>query len=577
MKNNREENNLGNTYLDVSCSLSNKIWRQRSADEQLIEKMKKSSGINSILARILISRGILPSETRNYLNPSIRDDLPDPMMLTDMEKASNRLAKAISTKENIAIFGDYDVDGATSSALLYRFISSAGHRSSIYIPDRVVEGYGPNIPAFKELIKNGITLLITVDCGIASFEPLLFAKEEGLDVIVVDHHMAQNKLPKAFGIINPNRTDDKSGLGMLAAVGVSFMLVVATNRCLRIKGFYNQFIKEPNLIMLLDLVALGTICDLVPLIGLNRTFVIKGLEVMNLKNNKGLNALSDISNIKEQISVYHTGFILGPRINAGGRVGQPNLGSRLLTTADNYEAMQISTLLDQYNNKRKEIEENVFQEAIEKVERNRDMLSDSLFLIVEGDNWHEGVIGIVASRLVEKYSMPSIVISLNGKNSKGSARSLPGLDIGHIIGLAKKENIIKKGGGHPIAAGLEISKEKINLLSTFITNIISKNISLNKHVNEYFIDGILTTSGVTNELYTSFQAAGPFGIGNMEPRFVISNVNIIYAQTVGKNHVSAKILDSSGTHLKAIAFRSVNTPLGDAILKKKKMHLAGKL
>ena len=576
MNNSNYNTYLSNAFLDVNCSLSNKVWKERSADNNLIEEMKNKSGITSSLAKILVSRGIMTSEIETYLNPKLRKDLPDPKVLTDMEKASIRFANAIIEKENIAIYGDYDVDGATSSALLNRFISSLGHSANVYIPDRVNEGYGPNISAFKKLIKNGVSLIITVDCGIAAFEPLLFAKNKGLDVIVVDHHMAQDKLPEAFSIINPNRKDDKSKLGMLAAVGVSFMLTIATNTYLRQKNYYSRTIKEPDLLMLLDLVALGTICDLVPLVGLNRTFVVKGLEVMNLKNNLGLNALSKITKIKEKINTYHAGFILGPRINAGGRVGEPDLGARLLATSDNYEAMQLSTLLDQYNIKRKDIEDNVFQEAVNKVENEKNFL-DNLFIIVKGSNWHEGVIGIVASRLVEKYSKPSIVISTNGENAKGSARSIPGIDIGYLISIAKQKNIIEKGGGHPMAAGLEVLNRKINQFSKFMNKSKIENNYYVEDLNEYFIDSIITTSGATKELYTSFQSAGPFGVGNREPRFAISNVNIIYSQIVGKNHIVARISDSSGNYLKAIAFRSLNTPLGDAILQKRNMHLVGRL
>ena len=441
-----------------SISVTGKNWILKKFDQEKLIYLKENFLLDEITAKLLTLRNIEKEEVNNFLNPSIRNFLPDPNELLDMEKSSLRTLQAIKQKEKIGIFGDYDVDGATSTALLGKFFEELNLKYEIYIPDRKSEGYGPSIRGFKDLIKNNVKIIFTVDCGTLSFEAIDYAKNNNIDVIVLDHHQSEIKLPKAYSIINPNRLDDKSNLKYLCAAGVSFMFLVSINRLLRSKNwFLKNSINEPNLINYLDLVSLGTICDVVPLIGLNRAIVKQGLKILRAKKNLGLKTLLDICKIESSPSIYHLGYILGPRINAGGRVGKCSHGANLLLNSNPKEVFKIASELEEYNKERKVLEKDLVDKVLEKT--NID-LNDPI-LVLHGIGWHEGVIGIVASRIKDKYNKPTIVISIKNGVGKASARSIIGFDIGSIIIAAAQKNILIKGGGHKMAAGFSIEVTKL--------------------------------------------------------------------------------------------------------------------
>ena len=551
-------------------SVNNKQWLIKDIDNLKVSKLIQDLDINDLLARFICSRGIKLENAEVFLNPSLKKQIPSPFSMSDMNEGVNRISKAVINNERIAIFGDYDVDGATSSAALYKILESFGSKPLIYIPDRIKEGYGPSIKAFKYLKEENIDLVITVDCGMTAFEEVDFANSINLDVIIVDHHTPEAKIPEALAVINPNRLDDNSNLGMLAAVGVVFMLIGA----LKIKLINLNYIKDtegPNLSNILDLVALGTICDVVPLIGPNRALVSQGLKVMSKKNNIGIKALFEISGIEEFPKVFHAGFILGPRINAGGRVGESELGSKLLITNNEVEAKNISFKLNDFNEQRKKIENEVIEEAKEMAYLN----NDSKVLVLHNKNWHIGVIGIVASRIVEFFNKPAIIISENGQLSKGSGRSVPGVDIGKLITSAKQLGILENGGGHPMACGLTIDSKKILELNTFLNN--RANIKNKNNENIHWIDMPIAVKGASVQMMSQFKNAEPFGPGNSEPIFIIKNALVFNSKIVGEKHIRCDISDSSNARISAIAFRSVETELGKTILKNNNMHVIGKL
>jgi len=551
-------------------SVNNKKWSLRAIEERKVNKLIQDLEISDFLARFVSSRNIEIDKAEDFINPSIRKQLPSPLLLKDMTLAINRISKAFINNENIAIFGDYDVDGATSSAVLYKSFKLFGNEPIIYIPDRLKEGYGPNIKALKKLKEQGIDLVITVDCGMTSFKELDYAKDINLDVIVVDHHAPEAKLPEAIAVINPNRIDDNTGLGMLAAVGVSFMLVGALKSKLIEINYINEN-NAPNLSFLLDLVALGTICDVVPLIGANRALVKQGLRVMSKKQNNGINALFEVSEIEDIPSVFHAGFLLGPRINAGGRVGKPSLGAKLLTTDNKNEAREISYHLNSLNEERKKLEADVLYEA----KTLALSFESNEILVLSNKNWHIGVIGIVASRIVELYNKPTIIITEDGKNSKGSGRSVSGKDIGKLITSAKQSDIIFNGGGHPMACGLTMDETKINDLRQFLNKNNKSKIRDNKTI--YWIDLAISVSGAIPDLIKQLKLAEPFGAGNPEPKFIIKNVNLFNSKIVGENHVKCTLTDSSNSRIDAIAFRCIGTPLGKSLLNNYNAHVIGKL
>lgn len=562
-------------FLGVDCSLGGRRWIASAIDERLAQALSQRLALPDLVGRVLASRQIGLEEAPVFLNPTLRDLLPDPFHLKDMDRAVERLVAAVSKGETIGIFGDYDVDGATSSALLTRFFQALGVGVLVHIPDRMIEGYGPNAPALLSLKERGAGLVVTVDCGVTAFEPLAAAAEAGLDVIVIDHHEAEAALPQAYAVVNPNRMDETSPHGHLAAVGVAFLLTVALNKGLRDAGWYADH-KAPDLMQWLDIVALGTVCDVVPLVGVNRALVTQGLKVMARRNNPGLASLADVGGVKEKPEAYHLGYVMGPRVNAGGRVGQADLGVRLLTSDSPAEALGLAQQLDGYNKDRQEIEAHVLLQAIEQVESRPD---DGLPLILAvGQDWHPGVIGIIASRLKERYNRPACVIALEGAEGKGSGRSVRGMDLGAAVIAARQAGLLLKGGGHAMAAGFTVASDRVDELRAFLGERLAAQLA-SPLVPVLELDGAIDAAGATLDLVETLRQLGPFGSGNPEPRFAITNARIIAPRVVGQGHVSCQLTGQGGGRVKAIAFRAADSELGHALLAADgtPMHVAGTL
>jgi single-stranded-DNA-specific exonuclease len=565
-------------FLGVARSAGGRLWRQRPYDDRLGLAIAQREGVPELIGQLLAARGQTIESAATYLTPRLRDQMPDPSLFRDMDKAAARLADAIMNAEQIAIFGDYDVDGATSSALLMRFLASVGAKAPIlYVPDRLAEGYGPNAPAMQKLAEAGAKLVITVDCGITAFDPLQAAKDAGLDVVVVDHHVAEPRLPVAHAVVNPNRLDEAPGYGQLAAVGVAFLVVVATNRALRARGFYGDGRAEPDLMQWLDIVALGTVADVVPLTGINRALVAQGLKVMGGRQNIGLNALSDVARINERPSAYHAGFLLGPRVNAGGRVGRSDLGAKLLASNDTDFAREIAAELDTLNTERRDIEARVLDAAIHAAEAHA---AESPYLIFAcGENWHPGVIGIVAGRLKERYQRPACVVAVENGIGKGSGRSVGSLHLGNAIIAAREAGIIAKGGGHAMAAGFEVPQERLRDLQAFLHERFVSHMNGEALMPVLDVDAALQPKAATTDLLNMLERMGPFGAGNAEPRFVLPNVRLAYADPVGSGHLRLQIEGADGARLKAIAFRAFESELGHRLASARgmRLHLAGHL
>lgn len=561
--------------LGVSASFGGKVWRQRLGDARLGLSLAQRLDVPEIVGRALAARGIGEDTAEPFFNPTLRAAMPDPSHLLDMDKAAERLARAVTGGEKIAVFGDYDVDGATSGALLHRFFACVGAPPLLYIPDRLKEGYGPNAAALLKLKQDGAAVIVTVDCGITAFEPLDAAAEAGLDVVVIDHHAAEPRLPRAHAVVNPNRLDENSPLKNLAAVGLAFLLAVAVNRVLRRMGWYGDGRKEPDLLQWLDLVALGTICDVVPLTGLNRALVTQGLKVMARRGNPGLVALSDVARITEAPGTYHAGFILGPRVNAGGRVGEAAMGVRLLTCDDAETAQVLARQLDQFNRDRQMLEARVLEDAIDHAEAEK----GAPVLLVASDGWHAGVIGIVASRLAERYNRPACVVALSGSDGKGSGRSVPGVSLGAAIIAARQAGLLVNGGGHPMAAGFTVRRDKLADLRAFLIERIGAEITDNGVTPTLHLDGALSVMAANAALVSALERLQPFGAGNAEPVFALSDVRVGKADIVGDGHVRCFLSGADGGRLKAIAFRAVGSPLGHALLDRAgaPLHLAGRL
>ena len=560
----------------TSLSVSGKKWILSKYNQKDLAFIKETFSLDEITSKLLSIRDIKKEEINSFLNPSIKNFLPNPNNLLDMEKSTLRTVEAITNNEKIGIFGDYDVDGASSTALLGNYFNELNLNYEIYIPDRKKEGYGPSIKSFEELIKKKVKIIFTVDCGTLSFEAIDFAKEKKIDVIVIDHHQSEVNLPRAFSIINPNRLDDKSNLQYLCAAGVSFMFLVSLNRSLRSKNWFNnKNINEPNLIDYLDLVSLGTVCDVVPLVGLNRAIVKQGLKVIKSKKNLGLKTLLDICKIESNPSIYHLGYLLGPRINAGGRVGKCSHGANLLLNKDPKSSFQLASELDQYNKERQLLEKDLLQSILNKTKVHL----DDPVLILSGSNWHEGIIGIVAARLKDKFNKPVIIISLNGDIGKASARSIVGFDIGAVIIAANQENILLKGGGHKMAGGFSIKVENIEKLKDFVFRKF-RNINMNLTAERpLLLDSIISPSAVNLEFYNKVAILSPFGSGNPEPKFIIENVKIINGKIVGEKHVKSVLIGNDGSTIKCIAFNAAENDIGAYLLKKnnKSFNIAGKL
>ncbi len=566
------------TVLGVQRSICGRLWRERLEDWGAAAALAQDHGLPEILARVLAARGVTGERVRDFLTPTLRALLPDPSQLRDMDLAAVRLAGAIMAGESVAVFGDYDVDGATSAALLHRLFKAAGRPLRLYIPDRMKEGYGPNGPALRRLRSEGVRLAVTVDCGITAYAALAEAAEIGLEVIVIDHHVAEPELPPALAVVNPNRMDESGSLRQLAAVGVAFLVAVAVNRELRRSGWWGPSRPEPDLLDSLDLVALGTVCDVVPLTGINRALVTQGLKVLARRGSVGLAALADAARLKEPPGAYHCGFLLGPRVNAGGRVGDAELGVRLLTEEDPARAAEIAQRLDRLNEERRAIEQAMLEEAVAAVAAEADPGAKLAFVAHAG--WHAGVIGIVASRLKERYGRPALVAAIGEDGvAKGSGRSVPGVDLGSAVLAARQSGLLINGGGHAMAAGFTARAEDLPALKEFLAERLARQIADGGLVPTLGIDGVLQPGAATVELTQMLERVGPFGAGNAEPRFALPAVRLAKADPVGETHLRCILLGSDGARLKAIAFRALGTPLGQALLQARgaAVHLAGHL
>lgn len=582
----------GGLFLDVAQSAKGYRWLDRlgttiggMSGTARAQAICQRHDLPEILGRVLAGRSVELDEVETFLDPTLKALMPDPSTLADMDKTAERLAVAVEKREPVAIFGDYDVDGACSSALMKRFLAHHGIDARIYIPDRMREGYGPNANAIKELIDDGAKLIVTVDCGTTSFEPLAAAKGTGTDVLVIDHHQSNETLPDVHAVVNPNRQDDLSGQGHLCAAGVVFLVMVATARVLRARGAYPSKFGDPALLNELDLVALATVCDVVPLVGLNRAYVTKGLQVMRGRRNIGLKALFDSSGLDQTPTPYHLGYILGPRINAGGRIGDSGLGATLLSTANHAEAEKIATLLDRLNKDRKAIEQQTLIEAMTRAELMVEETPDLPLVLVASEEWHKGIVGLVASRLTERFHRPSCVLSwtrdaATGKRSgTGSLRSVAGVDIGTAVRAAVDKGLLIKGGGHAMAAGLTVDEDKLSELEAFFAGALVETASEARATAGLEIDGAMTPSAAREDLLTMIDRAGPYGQGNPQPRFVFPATRVKFAKIVGEAHVRCVLEAGDGSRLEAIAFRAAGEPIGDLLLNSGGMplHVCGHL
>lgn len=561
--------------LGVERSISGLRWRSRVEDDRAALALAQRLGLPEIVGRALAARGVDLDAAEGYLNPSLRRDLPDPSRLADMDKAIGRLADAVEADEIIGIFGDYDVDGATSTALLVRYLAAVGARSRAYIPDRLTEGYGPSAPGLGVLKQAGARAVVTVDCGASALEALAAARADGLDMIVIDHHLPGPRLPEATAVVDPNRLDEDGRYGQLAAVGVTFLLIVGLNRALRDRGRFTTR-PEPELMAWLDLVALGTVCDVVPLTGINRALVTRGLAAVAERRNLGLATLADVAGLTERPGAYHLGYVLGPRINAGGRLGEPDLGVRLLTTESVDEARRIAERLDRANAERRLIEDAVLEAAIADVEA-RGAAGPVVF--AAGEGWHIGVIGIVASRLVERFRKPAVVAGIEGGLAKGSGRSIRGVDLGAAVIAAHQAGLLINGGGHAMAAGFTAEGDKLGPLGAFLEGRLADAVADRTGTPSLGLDGALAIEAATADLHGVLERLGPFGSGNAEPRFALADCRIVRADVVGKDHVRCIVAGARGGRLKTIAFRKAEKAIGRALLERggPPLHLAGTL
>ncbi|MEL6282582.1 MAG: single-stranded-DNA-specific exonuclease RecJ [Pseudomonadota bacterium] len=562
-------------FLDVADSVGGRRWVVRDpAAERMGMAISQRHGLPDIVGRVLAARGVPTEEAAAYLEPTLRDLLPDPATLRDMETAADRLAQAVCKDERIAVFGDYDVDGAASAALLIRWLRMMGKDATLYIPDRIDEGYGPNVPAMEKLAE-AHDLLIAVDCGTLAFEPIAAARSKGADVIVADHHLAAETLPECTAVVNPNRPDDESGQGHLCAAGVVFLLLIATNKTLREAGQFAAS-RQPDLMSLLDMVALATVADVAPLIGVNRALVRQGLKVMAKRQNAGLAALSDVGRLSTAPAAYHLGYVLGPRVNAGGRVGQADLGARLLVSDDPVEAQALAERLDGHNEERRAIEAAVLDAAQLQVEERG---TEGPLVWAAAPDWHPGVVGIVASRLKEKYNRPALVIGFENGVGKGSGRSVEGIDLGRSVATCAREELFLKGGGHKMAAGVTVEQAKLESAIERLSELLDKQGAAAVGPRDLRIDGAVAPGGATLELVETLEAAGPFGPANPAPRFAIPSARISWAKRAGEAHLRFTATDGSSGKLEAIAFRAFEGPLGEFLMNRngKPVHLAGRI
>ncbi len=556
-------------------SVTERKWILREYSVEDVKFIKNNFFLDEITSKLLAIKNIKKEDIKNYLNPTLKNILPNPNCLKDMNKACSRLIQSINKNEKIGILGDYDVDGAASTALLGNYFNNINQNYEIYIPDRKTEGYGPSEKGFQNLIDKGVKIIFTVDCGTLSFEPIDYAISKGIDVVVLDHHQSDTKLPNAHSIVNPNRLDDNSNLNYLCAAGVCFMFLISLNMELRkAQWFIKNKIQEPNLINFLDLVSLGTVCDVVPLVGLNRAIVKQGLKVLKSKRNIGLSTLLNICKIEKDLTTYELGYILGPRINAGGRVGKCSHGANLLLNMSPRDSFNLAIQLDNYNKERQLLEKELLSKVLEDLKNYSDPV-----VLISGENWHEGVIGIIASRIKDKFNKPTIIISTNDKIGKASARSIVGFDIGAAIIGAVQSGILLKGGGHKMAGGFSIEDSKIK---DFKKYIIQKFKNQNNNLLEekkVYVDSIISPSALNIDFYNKIFNLAPFGSGNTEPKFVIESVKTLNSKIVGEKHIKSTLLGQDGSSIQTISFNATDSNIGAYLLKKSKetFNIVGKL
>jgi single-stranded-DNA-specific exonuclease len=569
-------------FLGVTRSLTGKLWRDRLDARGAVRAnaIAQRFQLPEMLARVVAGRDVAIEDVPDFLDPTIRKLMPDPFTVTQMEVAAKRIADAAVRGEKVAIFGDYDVDGATSAALLTWHLRHCGLDPLIHIPDRLFEGYGPNVEAVRILAGKGATLLITVDCGTTSLEPLAEAKRLGMSVVVIDHHQCGEGLPEVDALVNPNRPDDLSGLGYLAAVGLTLITLVAVNRELRARAFWTGEMPEPDLLGMLHHVALGTVADVAPLIRLNRAFVAKGLIAMRRRDHIGHTALMDVSRLNGPPEAWHLGFMLGPRINAGGRIGRADLGVRLLLEGDVSEAARIAAELDRLNTERRVIEQAAEAQAEAEALASLGLEDKGSVIVTASEGWHPGVVGLVASRLKDKFGRPVFAIALEpGGAGTGSGRSISGVDLGKAVRRAVADGVLLKGGGHAMAAGVTLRKEKLADFRAYLETALAYDVAQSRHVNELFIDGAVTARGATPELVTMLNRAGPFGSSNPEPVLALPSHQLVFADEVGQSHFRVRFKSGDGAIIDGMAFRSVGQKLGNALSQQRDqlLHVAGSL
>ena len=570
-------------FLGVERSVCGRVWRDRLDERgsaRALAITQRRDDVPELLARILAGRGVEVDEVASFLDPTVRALMPDPDVLAGMPAAAARLADAVTRGETVAIFGDYDVDGATSAATLGRYLRLCGLRPIIHIPDRLFEGYGPNTDAIRALAAQGATLLVTVDCGTTSHEPLDDARNLGLDVIVIDHHQADEQLPPALAVVNPNRLDDLSKLGHLAAVGLVFMTVVALGRELRRRGFWTSERPEPDLLGFLDLVALGTVADVVPLKGLNRAFVAKGLLAMRRRDNPGLTALMDVARLGGPPEPWHLGFLLGPRINAGGRIGRATLGVELLMQDDPTECARIAAELDCLNRERQAIEVATVAQAEAEAMAALGAEEKGAVVVTAAEGWHPGVVGLVAARLKERFARPAFAIALApGGIGTGSGRSIAGVDLGRAVRHAVSEGLLLKGGGHAMAAGVTLKKGALSAFRAFLEDALASAVEAARREDALLIDGAITAAAANNDMVATIARAGPFGAGNAEPVIALPAHTLVYTEAVGQAHMRVRLRAGDGSTINAIAFRAAGQKLGIALgqCRGQSVHAAGTL
>ncbi len=568
-------------FLNVERSVTGRRWQARLETDRMAEAISQQAGVNPVLGRVLAARGQTPETAASFLNPTLRDLMPAAASMADLDAGADRLAHAIMTGEKIGIIGDYDVDGMTSSALMHQFLSAAGADVRVHIPHRVEEGYGPSVAAVEDHKHAGVELLLTLDCGVMAHDPLLRAGELGMDTVIVDHHQAGQELPVARAVINPNRLDDTSGQGALCAAGVAMVLIGATVKALREKGWWSEARPEPDMLAMLDLVALATVCDVVPLSGLNRAYVRQGLKVMARRGRPGLAALADAARLSRAPDAHALGFVLGPRLNAAGRIGSAMDGFALLTCQDRGHAAQLANALEEMNRKRQAIELATVDRAVQQAEEMLGGEAALPVLVVAGEGWHPGVLGLVAARLKERFNKPAFALGLprDGSPAAGSARSISGVNLGAAVRAAVEAGVAVKGGGHAMAAGITVEPARIGHLRAFLEEHLAAEVEAASEADTLSIDAAIAASAVSPAFIEDLDRAGPFGQANPAPRFALPAHRVTYAGRAGSDHVRCTLVQADGTRLKAIAFRALGTELGELLLAERQMplHIAGRL